>query len=259
MSGLSREQIQKSLNETRAENLSKALGEAITWFSRAPGGKRGEDYWLKRLGAVPVQDLNENDASAFINEYQLDRRGWDKSRAMTCLNQFLRTAIHDDVLQVVDFAQSLHKCLKRAPSDESALANSDGEADADAQHTMSIPQEISAASKFAMFSKPERRIFIWDKLATTAISQRAWVSKIRRLGEESADPYRGYAVYCQRCEIELRRELGRDDFKAALAGYSTSAADQSQEFLARRLFDKLLFLEGNEILRLRGQRKRPKG
>jgi hypothetical protein len=114
--------------------------------------------------------------------------------------------------------------------------------------------ELSTASKFSMFSRPNERVFIWDTLATSAATHCAIDQRLLE-GRNGLNYYNGrYGKHRQICIKALEMELQTRDFPIALNMFvdfavnsGGPAAEISRDFLARRLFDKLLYWEGRVI------------
>ncbi|MBP2443788.1 hypothetical protein [Rhizobium leguminosarum] len=116
-------------------------------------------------------------------------------------------------------------------------------------------QRTSAASKFAMFTRPAMPVFIWDRLALTAM-------KVRTADNQgSGRPRRfrsggshDYAAFHAACMDEFKAERAKDSFRTAVQDFTefvsftrdgVSLADQG--YFERRLFDKLLVCEGERV------------
>lgn len=238
--------ISSAFDLERANFLQRAVEDTIKWCAppEEPVGKRRSDlYWLVRLsaGSPPIDSA---DAADFLVTFQLSRWvSWNTRCTALAVNRFRETVLSDRDTLIHQFAVALGVCTHRG-------------------HL-----QTSAASKFAMFSKPGDDVFIWDQLATRS-------ARVRDAYRTSTQPraLRGvryyldsngvhsYAAYAEACGAALAEERTRLDFNHAVDQVmlqikisSGSLIGINRGFVERRFLDKLMFGEGY-WLRKRGTR-----
>ncbi|MET4897335.1 hypothetical protein RN629_09220 [Sphingomonadaceae bacterium jetA1] len=119
----------------------------------------------------------------------------------------------------------------------------------------------SAASKIAIFARPQDPIYIWDRLARKAARHRDWVR-----GGRTGPKYLGrnygnedghdYPAFWRVCDAARREEREKADFQQAYArlildfrngaggDVMADPATTPDHFIERRLLDKLMVWEG---------------
>ena len=109
-----------------------------------------------------------------------------------------------------------------------------------------LSRRITAASKLAMFMYPTDRIFIYDGVAGRAIR--------KRRGENTTG---NYSKFWNLCKKELEKEMKKEDFTNAVTDFKAFVKKftpyiprqdlDRADFFERRLFDKLLWREGQQV------------
>ncbi len=240
----------KVLPGMRAELLNKALENAKYWCvepSKSTKDGPSDQKWLE-VFSVRHQRKNGIDAGTaylFIKTFMLTRLGpWKKDELAAVITDFVNTDSFDRSRDVPALEKRLQKCTG----------------------SITPCQQTSAASKFAMFVKPNESVFIWDQLANRAVRWRnrmpgALRAYYRLAGKNNHD----YESYAKACQIALDEEIKTPDFQQKLGDFVSflkaeggPMADRNQiniNFLERRLFDKLLFHEGEEIRKLESKQR----
>lgn len=237
------------LKEEKEFHIQRALSEACYWGRAIERNQKrpSDQHWVETFskGTATAIDLKK-----FFPTYQINRAPWQFEAVATEINGLHREEGWTPTSGIPALAKSLPKALK---------STKDGKALQDGHRT-------SAASKVAMFARPDDDVFIWDRLANVAIGVRA----AHRRGARKAVRYdvkgsNGYEVFHRDCLLELEAELEIDEFVAAVDKFMRFSASTRSEkdpkqlagrrYFERRLFDKLLVCEGVRVEELRAASK----
>ncbi len=212
--------------------LRRALSEACHWNRRIEKrqSKPSDQYWIGQFAAGRA---DKDSVKRFLSTYQISRATWNASKVATLINELSKDPEFDPASGMTRFAVSLSGTISSA----------------------NAGQRTSAASKLAMFTRPATPVFIWDRLALTAM-------KVRTANNQSSGRPRrfrsggshDYAAFHAACMDEFKAEREEDSFRTAVKDFAefvsftrdgVSLADQG--YFERRLFDKLLVCEGERI------------
>lgn len=232
------------LNGTLRSHLLEIARKDVLKWCAAPGVKIGrspsDQYWLTIFSSTSTYEISEDGARLFLVTFRLARTGtWNYATVAKIIMNFRQPGYRD--ADPTCLVGSLAKALQ--------------EADARKRN------HISAASKIAVFSWPNLCIFIWDTMARRAARARGRIELGNPLSQgHHAILNRGtasYPTYHSACTVHFALENQRPDFKAATAGLIdelrrregplSRSGNISDEFIARRLLDKLMFWEGQYL------------
>lgn len=235
------------LEAYRKELLAAAEADVIKWcgpHDQQIGRNQPDTHWLMLFQGRYGGPVTAEQAHRFLVTFQLTMfRTWNIAAAAEAIRDTC------DAAEFVPLAAIPSLSARLAPLVERST------------------QETSAASKIATFAQPTARVYIWDKLATRSARYRDWVRSgqtgRKKLGSLFAREGRhDYHAYYAACDRAMEDERERPDFTAARdrlidrfrtgEGIMSDAAIVTDDFIERRLLDKLMFAEGN-MLR---QRKR---
>lgn len=199
------------------------------------GKKRSDQYWIKTLAVEQGSSLDSAIAHLFLVGFQLTNRvAWDKEKVAEAMRGASADA-DDAVSAVSSVASKLREANHRGT------------------------QQTSAASKIAFFARPSLEVYIWDRLATKAARFREWDAggrnqKLNLNVYVDAEKRHAYGDYWRSCKAASRQERECADFTEAakqlvlgfraMSGPMSDAALIPDEFIERRLLDKLMFCEG---------------
>ena len=237
---------QNFLHGTLRSHLLEAAREDVLKWCAAPNVSIGrfpsDQYWLTIFNSTSRYEITENDARLFLVTFRLARTGtWNYAAVAKVIMDFRQPKY--GVADPNNLIESLAKALQEA----------------DARNR----SHISAASKIAVFSWPNLCIFIWDTMARRAARARRRI-ELENPGLLSQDDQvilrRGtasYPTYHSACTVHFALENQRQDFQTATAGLIdelrrregplSRSGNISDEFIARRLLDKLMFWEGQYL------------
>lgn len=212
--------------------LRRALSEACHWNRRTEKrqSKPSDQYWIEQFAAGRA---DKDSVKRFLSTYQIARATWNASKVATLINELSKDPEFNPASGMTKFAALLSGTISSA----------------------NAGQRTSAASKFAMFTRPAMPVFIWDRLALTAMKVRT-ASKLGRVQPRSfrSGGSHDYAAFHAACMDEFKIEREEDAFRTAVEEFvefvfftrdGVSLADQG--YFERRLFDKLLVCEGERI------------
>ncbi|TAZ35427.1 hypothetical protein ELH80_14165 [Rhizobium ruizarguesonis] len=233
------------LDEEKIYNIRRALSEACYWGRAIERNQKkpSDQRWVDNFsnGKATLEDLKR-----FFPTYQIHRAGWNYEAILDQVNDLHDKENWTTVEGIRELAKSLPKDLEDTK---------DGKSLKDGDRT-------SAASKIAMFARPNDDVFIWDRLARVAMGVRA----AKRDGASKAVRYdtkgpNSYGSFHSDCLVELKVELQSKEFNGAVddfMAFTTFARatrnDPSlacRSYFERRLFDKVLVCEGVRIEELR--------
>ena len=233
------ESFASRLEQQRAALLNKSVEDAIAWCSQPSkeASKPSDQYWLAVFAEPSV---SVEDAHKFLVTYMLTRmRNWDKAAVASAINVFISGRAGGIVSLVEGLSVTLQSCIQ----------------------SENASQQTSAASKIAMYAKPESPVFIWDQLANRSARLRKWQrdggERFLRLNKlfSRPDGRHDYAAYSDACNAVWQEECQKKDFQSAVEHFTTAVreiggpmADPSianLSFMQRRLLDKFMFWEGH--------------
>ncbi|GGF87077.1 hypothetical protein GCM10010924_13480 [Rhizobium wenxiniae] len=228
----------------RQELLEEALCEAV---KRNPhpankiDGKRSEQYWLE---AFSEANVDKHQACSFFRNFQLE------SQAV----KFEYQAVADEINIVILNKNPAQSEVVSLSSKLKALIT-----------TKAKGQQTSAASKLLTFIKPHDEVYIWDKYANQAVRWRNRVQKGLRDYYLDPDENHDYSAYVAASHLAFIAERQKPEFKAAVLEFDSRTqrergpiSDRQKigfQFLERRLFDKLMYLEGQAIAKIKVSRQ----
>lgn len=240
------------LEEYRDELLAAAQTGVLKWcgaYDLKIGRNQPDTHWLMLFGGRFGGPVTPEQAHRFLITFQLTMfRTWDVAAAAEVIRDICGTNEFDPVTAIPVLSARLAPLVERST------------------------QETSAASKIANFAKPGARVYIWDKLATRSARYRDWVrngrSGRKKLGSLFTDDGRhDYPAYYAACERAMADERVRADFIATrdkLIGHFREGGGIMSEpeiipddFIERRLLDKLMFAEGDMLRRQKPSRGTP--
>lgn len=224
--------------------LEKALNEAINRNphpSQMINRKRSEQYWLE---AFSKPEVDRKKACIFFRNFQLESQ--NVKFDYQAVAEEINAAILDTkpaVSQVENLSSKLEKLI---------TTNKDG-------------RQTSAASKLLTFVKPNEEVYIWDKYANQAVRWRNRVPKGLRDYYLDAEENHNYSAYVEASHLAFIAEKQKSEFQDAVHKFD-SQTQRAQgpisnrqkigfEFLERRLFDKLMYMEGEAISKIKRPRR----
>lgn len=248
---------QEFLRDQRSNHLQCALAHATTWcvapatdvlLGQNAKPRKSDQFWLKSLGAA-AGEIELLKVDTFLNGFQLQRMPWKKEAVVEVINAARARPPIDVVAYIQDMAMKLSHATRPVRNGRRPA------------------RQTSAASKFSLFAHPQSRIYIWDQHALR--SARVRYASMQKRGAEAVSPVHAirskdrahnYAIFYDTCMRAQAHERIQDDFQTALNelmvfidGVGGPMADRSftpAEFVERRLLDKLMFVEGQELARL---------
>lgn len=227
--------LQREFDVRRGEFLRSGLNDTLKWCASPSESveetRPSDQYWMELFRTA--KRVSTKDAQKFIVTFGLQRSQWDYDRAAEAIEKFRNTKeILDTVVSVSDLAETLRSGNKKRHRCE------------------------SAASKIAMFARPQSDVFIWDSVVTRAARFRDAL-RLQSQPRLQRRKYSDYASYHKACSDALREEKNKGDFRecvdtldACLRKRTGPMADRSVcpiSFLERRYLDKLMFFEGKWV------------
>lgn len=224
--------------EIRRMLLTKAEQDVRRWCCPREDlvdvGRHPDTHWLW-LFAGPVA---ENDARLFLSTFLLTQFvAWDRAGVAASIMATHAEATFDPIADIPRLAATLPIRAGRR------------------RHYS------SAASKIATFARPQDPIYIWDRLASRAARHRDWVRNGGVGAKHLGRLYRNeaghdYPAFWRACDQARQEEREKPDFQQArdrlIADFRVGAGGDvmadpirvPDNFIERRLLDKLMFWEG---------------
>lgn len=227
------------LGNQRAIFLQVAIKDAMKWCVSPDAticGQPSDQFWIKLLG-MDGGDIDETHAHRFLVTFKLTNRFvWNKVLVAQLMGQLRQIENFQPESDISKFAERLRSANTRGA------------------------RQTSAASKISNFAKPATQVFIWDELASRSARFREW-SRAGRAGRLTARTVylndakeHDYTSFHRACCGVFEEEMKKQDFLSAadevchtLRKYPGPAADADrvpEEFIQRRLLDKLMYWEG---------------
>lgn len=235
------------LEAYRKELLAAAEADVIKWcgpHDQKIGRNQPDTHWLMLFQGRYGGPVTAEQAHRFLVTFQLTMfRTWNVDAAAEAIRDTSEASEFTPLTAIPALSARLAPLVERST------------------------QETSAASKIATFAQPTTRVYIWDKLATRSARYRDWVRSggtgRKKLGSLFVHEGRhDYPAYYAACDRAMEDERERPDFIAARDrliarfragdGIMSEAAIATDDFIERRLLDKLMFAEGNLLRRKKG-------
>jgi hypothetical protein len=207
----------------RRRLLEAALLDTKIWCYNPKDDPRiniSDQHWIDLFSGSEA--VTGDDAETFLHSFQLDiqKYQWDTEGVADVMNQYIKMADFNPINHMEDLASDFGQHLQ----------------------TPKATRQISAATKFSNFAKPAAEIYIWDK----------WVRKA--VGTRAGQGMNAFARFHTACAEAFATAMTDERFLLATSTLiewidekGGPMADRERVptgFIQRRLFDKLMLMEG---------------